>query len=288
MNRKGPSTSPPKARPRKAEQPDPFRFGWRYVHRPGLDGTEEYVRVPLPLDDVLHPQERDHIPNNRQQDRDSHYLVSVLERRLADNPRALVLSDCQIDWGIPGLGNHSPDVSVFDGVRDPDQRNWGTFVVAAEGATPILAVEVVSSDAHDQQARENNTVHKLHKPSGRKLFRPCRRAIMAKKKADKDCKRLQALIEEATVDCYGEEEQNMGMMTMVEENVVCPFPAKVIGEDVEVTALESHRQGFGVNAVCRYKGKEYRIDITSLEWPKVKPEGYEWIEAYQAWLGMIG
>lgn len=111
---------------------------------------------------------------------------------------------------------------------------------------------------------------------------------MAKKKADKDRERLRALIEEATVDCYGVEEEHTGMMTMVEENVVCPFAAKVIGESVEVTALESHSHGFGVNAVCRYKGKDYRIDITSLEWPKAKPEGFEWIEAYLSWLDTAG
>jgi hypothetical protein len=42
--------------------------------------------------------------------------------------------------------------------------------------------------------------------------------------------------------------------------------------------------GFGVDAVCRYKGKDYRIDIFSLEWPKKKPEGFAWFEAYRAWL----
>jgi colicin import membrane protein len=162
MNRKGPTTSPPpKARPRQPEQPDPFRFGWRYVNRPGPDGTDEYVRVPLTLDDVLHPQEHDHIPENSQQSRDRRYLTAVLEWRLAGNPQALVLSDCLIDWGIRGLRNHSPDVSVFDGVRDPARRHWGTFAVAAEGATPVLAIEVVSPDAHDRQARENDTVHNV-------------------------------------------------------------------------------------------------------------------------------
>jgi hypothetical protein len=111
---------------------------------------------------------------------------------------------------------------------------------------------------------------------------------MAKKATNKDRARLDALIEEATVDCYDESEQHIGLLTMVEENVVCPFQAKVIGEDVEVVELRSPDAGFGLNAVCRYKGKDYPIDIHSLEWPKKKPEGFEWIEAYQAWLGNIG
>jgi hypothetical protein len=111
---------------------------------------------------------------------------------------------------------------------------------------------------------------------------------MAKKAADKARARLQALIEEATVDCYNESEEYQGFMNMIEENVVCPFPVKVIGEDVEVVELRSPEAGFGIDAVCRYQGKDYKIDINSLEWPKKKPEGFEWVEAYQAWLASLG
>src|SRR5438132_8029467 len=111
---------------------------------------------------------------------------------------------------------------------------------------------------------------------------------MAKKPADKDSARLRELIEEATVDCNDESEERMGLVNMVEENVVCPFKAKVIGEDVEVVALDTADPGLGVVAVCRYKGKEYPIDINSLEWPKEKPAGFEWVEAYRAWLDLRG
>jgi hypothetical protein len=107
-------------------------------------------------------------------------------------------------------------------------------------------------------------------------------AMAKKRSADKA--RLRALIEEATVDCYNENEEYQGMLNMVEENVVCPFPARVIGEPVEVTALGAPPRGMGLNAVCSYKGKEYRIDVTSLEWGKPRPGGFEWIEAYLAWL----
>jgi hypothetical protein len=106
---------------------------------------------------------------------------------------------------------------------------------------------------------------------------------MAKKSADKDRARLRELIQEATVDCYDDSEQHMGLMNMVEENVVCPFKARVIGEEVEVVELRAPDAGFGLDAVCRYKGKDYPIDVNSLEWPKSKPEGFEWIEAYLAW-----
>ena len=111
---------------------------------------------------------------------------------------------------------------------------------------------------------------------------------MAKKSADKERGRLRALLDEAAVDCYTDDEARMGVLTMVESNVVCPFKAKVIGEDVEVVELHVRRDSYGVDAVCRYKGKDYNIDITSLEWPKKKPKGFEWVEAYQAWRGGDG
>jgi hypothetical protein len=40
---------------------DPFRYGWRYVKRVLPDGTVDLEQMPLTLEDVLHPQEEDHI-----------------------------------------------------------------------------------------------------------------------------------------------------------------------------------------------------------------------------------
>ncbi|MBI2950821.1 hypothetical protein HYY27_01935 [bacterium] len=109
---------------------------------------------------------------------------------------------------------------------------------------------------------------------------------MVKKKKRKfitDPERLRQLIEEATVDCYGEEEQISGVLTSVEDNVVCPFRAKVIGEEVEVISLEWSDLGNNIKALCKYKGKTYPVDISSLEWVDPLPEGFEWAEAYFAW-----
>jgi hypothetical protein len=106
---------------------------------------------------------------------------------------------------------------------------------------------------------------------------------MAKKIPNKKRARMRELIEEATVDCYNEDEARVSVETTVADNVVCPFRAKVIGEEVEVVEVRCRTAGFGVDAVCRYKGKDYKIDILSLEWPKQKPEGFEWVEAYEAW-----
>jgi hypothetical protein len=110
---------------------------------------------------------------------------------------------------------------------------------------------------------------------------------MGKKKRT-DPERLHALIEEATVDCYDEEEQRTGFRTMIEDNVVFPFRAKVVGEEIEITAFQWPTGGVGFKAVCKRKGKKYLVDITSLEWTEPHPEGFEWIEAYLAWLEWQG
>jgi Uma2 family endonuclease len=146
--------------PIQGDGPDPFRFGWRYERAPGGNGAQDYVRIPLTPDDVLHPQEGDQIPENTTQQRDRDYLFDVLELRLASRAGWLVLSDCLIDWGMPRLKNHSPDVSVFEDVRDT-QREWTTFHVAEEGARPVLVIEIVSVHDDDPRIRDNDVKIKV-------------------------------------------------------------------------------------------------------------------------------
>ena len=98
-----------------------------------------------------------------------------------------------------------------------------------------------------------------------------------------DRARLKKLIDQATVDCYGDEEEHTALLTMIEEGVICPFRAKIIGETIEVTRFARPRSGYGLLAVCRRKGRAYLVDVNSLEWLEPFPEGFEWIAAYQKW-----
>lgn len=45
-------------------------------------------------------------------------------------------------------------------------------------------------------------------------------------------RRLERLIEEAIVDCYGEEEQATGLFTMIEDNLALPFKTTLLGVTV--------------------------------------------------------
>jgi Uma2 family endonuclease len=114
----------------------------------------------LTPDDLLHPREGDQIPENTTQERDRTYLAGALRLRLGDRPGVRVLSDCLVDWGVPGLRNHSPDISIFAEVRDPEWEG-GLFRVAEHGARPVLVIEVVSPDAAAPRVRDNDVVIKV-------------------------------------------------------------------------------------------------------------------------------
>ena len=52
-------------------------------------------------------------------------------------------------------------------------------------------------------------------------------------------KLLDAMIEEATVDAYNDEEQITGLFTMLEEHLALPFQTTVLGVTATVTKIGS-------------------------------------------------
>ena len=135
------STSRPAKRP--PDDSDPFRYGWRYKSVPGPDGTETLDQVPLTLEDVLFPETGDFIVQTDLHDTDSSYLKHVFNARLAGDPQAVAVSDCRVDWNLPGVRPLGPDIAVFFGIKR--RKDWATLDVAAERARPALVVEVTST-----------------------------------------------------------------------------------------------------------------------------------------------
>ncbi len=133
-----PSKSPP------PPEPNPFRYGWRYITVTQPDGTVVLDQVPLTLEDVLHPEAGDIILQSDPHDSDLAYLKDVFKVQVRENPAAVVLSDCQVDFNIPGVKPLCPDVALFFGVRR--RIEWTSFDVAQEGARAALVVEETSPD----------------------------------------------------------------------------------------------------------------------------------------------
>jgi hypothetical protein len=94
---------------------------------------------------------------------------------------------------------------------------------------------------------------------------------------------LDELVEEAIVDAYGEDEQLAGFYTMIEENLVLPFTAMVLGAEVTVEGIDL--TDCGIVAICVRGVHRQSIAILDLPLPVPSPPGSEWIRAYGHWAG---
>lgn len=94
---------------------------------------------------------------------------------------------------------------------------------------------------------------------------------------------LDALVEQATVDAYGDDEQLSGFAVMIEDNLEVPFDTTVLGMAVtvrKVTQTES-----GIVADCVRDGHHQAISVLDLPLPEPPPRGAQWIAAYRHWAG---
>jgi hypothetical protein len=91
------------------------------------------------------------------------------------------------------------------------------------------------------------------------------------------------MIEEATVDAYGDDEQLTGLFTMIEERLAVPFTATVLG--IEVTVRKVDLTADTIVAICARGRHRQRIDLLDLPLPAPPPEGAVWIDAYRYWAG---
>src|SRR5262249_41221329 len=118
------------------------------------NGKREWVETPMPKEALLHPQDEDYPVESHAHDDDRTYLRTTIGARL---PRGwVVLSSCRVDWGVPGLEPHGPDISVFRGLSGPE-KDWKTFHVAREKVKPVAVVEVTSPST-----RKNDLKIKVH------------------------------------------------------------------------------------------------------------------------------
>ena len=104
-----------------------------------------------------------------------------------------------------------------------------------------------------------------------------------------DQKRLEALLEEATVDCYDEEEEFAGILVTLDENIQFPLQAKVLGQVVEVIGLDQARSSLrrGILATVRTGDQESRFPLSELEFINPDPTSAEWLAMYRYWLGEV-
>lgn len=96
--------------------------------------------------------------------------------------------------------------------------------------------------------------------------------------------KIEAMIEEATVDACGEDEQRTGLLAMLEEHLDLPFATAILGVEVTVRGVDLTPDGRIVFPCARGRVRQ-SIGILDLALPSPAPEGAEWIEAYRHWAG---
>lgn len=98
---------------------------------------------------------------------------------------------------------------------------------------------------------------------------------------------VEALIEEATANCYDEEEQFWGVFYTLDARLTFPLQARALGEAVTVVGLDDGRSGLrrGIIARVRKGDREFTAALSELEIAKPNPVSAEWRDAYRYWLG---
>jgi len=107
------------------------------------------------------------------------------------------------------------------------------------------------------------------------------------KDRDDDSITLDDLIEEITVDAYGEDEQLSAFCQVIEDEVPLPADAFVIGEPVSVVEIDyDGNERRGLTAKCRrMDGSDHVVAASEVVFLKGSV-GARYLAAYRKWLGL--
>ncbi len=95
-------------------------------------------------------------------------------------------------------------------------------------------------------------------------------------------KEFARLIEEATVDCYTEDECRSGFFVYIQDTIPIPCHATVAGGVVNIARFDQKMTR--LLALYERNGKTFGVDVLDVVFPQ-KTKGVEWIEAYREWCG---
>jgi hypothetical protein len=137
-----------------------------------------------------------------------------------------------------------------------------------------------SRTAKKPAAKKSASRETMAEPAASKLvfFKRPRPAHPARPAVDKA--RLKALVEDAIVDAYTEDEQRVGFLTMIQDHLAVPFDTEVLGVPVQVTGIDFN-DADEIVALCKRGPHAQRIPVLDLPLPAPPPLGFEWIEAYR-------
>ncbi len=125
------------------ETGDEYYYGYRTIIEYDEDGRPSFSYRALTLDDFLEPEEGDVYMQGNLHTDDVIRLRSIFLNHLKNRENITVYCDMKIIWGIEGLKNPAPDISIIADVEEP-KKPRGSFSVPEEGVKPFFVLEVVS------------------------------------------------------------------------------------------------------------------------------------------------
>ncbi len=102
----------------------------------------------------------------------------------------------------------------------------------------------------------------------------------------RQCKSVQACIDLALTDAYGEDEQAVAWLTCIEEMFGRFKQVKLLGEDVLLVGFDLNWHA--VIAVCNQGQREVRTTLDSIEFPDLKPGEQRWLQAWKRFSAHAG
>lgn len=99
--------------------------------------------------------------------------------------------------------------------------------------------------------------------------------------------RYYELLDAATVDCYGEDEEFSGILSTLADNLDFPLQATLAGAPVSVQALAETRSSLrrGIVAVIERDGQTHAVSLVDLTFIDADPASAELLEMHRRWSG---
>lgn len=151
-------------------------------------------------------------------------------------------------------------------------------IVDEEGGPLLYSMDEAEQRPFDATCR---ALHRfLTKPAGKRVVATRKRKTSSATSLVESAQ-LDAMIEEATVDAYGDSEQASGFLACFEQ-IAVPFTTEVLGVEISVTGFDLTDDETLV-AICRRGKATQRIPVLDLRLPTPLPDGHAWIAAYRRW-----
>ncbi|MDM8518357.1 Uma2 family endonuclease, partial [Desulfobacterales bacterium HSG16] len=136
-----------------------YYYGHRTVIQYDENGNCQFEYRPLTPDDFLDPEEGDIYMQGDLHTSDVIRLRGIFRYHLKKQKNIRVYCDLKIIWGIEGLSNPAPDISIVRNVKNPEQDR-SAFHVLEEGTKPFFVMEVVSPKYRNEDINKKPDIYK--------------------------------------------------------------------------------------------------------------------------------